>query len=100
MHFHLRLGLKLKKKKKHCILELNQSQWLKLYIEFNTQKRIEAEKIRTKRKSVVQINEQCYIQKKKRKLEKQNQCKTSKQRKRLFKMYIKTRLYVAQNIQQ
>ena len=34
------------------------------------------------------------------KLEKQNQCKTSKQRKRLFKMYIKTRLYVAQNIQQ
>ena len=28
----------------HCILELTQTQWLKPYIEFNTQKRIEAEK--------------------------------------------------------
>ena len=27
-----------------------------------------------------------------------NQCKTSKQQKRLCKMYIKTKLYVAQNI--
>ena len=49
-------------------------------------------------KSVVQINEQCYIRKKNVKLEKQNRCKTSKQQKRLFKMYIKTKLYVAQNI--
>ena len=28
----------------HLVLELNQSQWLKPYIEFNTQKRKEAEK--------------------------------------------------------
>ena len=38
---YLRLGLKLKKM--HLVLESNQSQWLKQYVEFNTQKRIEAE---------------------------------------------------------
>ena len=31
------------KTKKHFILEFNQSQWLKPYIEFYTQKRIESE---------------------------------------------------------
>ena len=38
----LNLGLKLKKVDR--LLEINESQWLKLYIEFNTQKRIETEK--------------------------------------------------------
>ena len=37
LQLYLRLGLKLKKIK--CILEFNQSQWLKQYIEFNTQKK-------------------------------------------------------------
>ena len=43
LKLYLRLGLKLKKI--HHVLEFNQCQWLKQYLEFNTQKRIEAEKI-------------------------------------------------------
>ena len=38
----------LKPRKLHRILGFNQSQYLKPYIEFNTQKRIEAENIKTK----------------------------------------------------
>ena len=34
----------IKSKKIHCILEFNQSQWLKPYIEFNARKMMEAEK--------------------------------------------------------
>ena len=46
LHIYLRLGLKLKKINR--VLELNQSQWLKPYIKFNTQKKIEAEKNKDK----------------------------------------------------
>ena len=42
LQLYLRLELKLKNI--HCILEFNQSQWLKPDIEFITHKRIEAEK--------------------------------------------------------
>ena len=42
LELHLELGFKLKKI--HHALEFNQSQWLKPYIEFNTQYRIEAER--------------------------------------------------------
>ena len=42
-------------------------------------------------KSVVQINEQ---------LMKQNKCNTHKEQKRLLKMYIKTMVYVTENIWQ
>ena len=36
LQLYLRLGLKLEKI--YCVLELNQSHWLKPYIEFNTKK--------------------------------------------------------------
>ena len=42
LQFYLGLGLKIKKS--HFVLEFDQSKWLKPYIEINTQKRIEAEK--------------------------------------------------------
>ena len=40
----LYLRLRLKQKNIYRVLEFNQSQWSKPYIEFNTQERIEAEK--------------------------------------------------------
>ena len=42
LQLYLRLGLKLRKI--HRVLEFNQSQWPKPYVELDTQKRIEAEK--------------------------------------------------------
>ena len=43
LQLYLRLQLNLKKI--HCVFEFNQSQWLTPYVEFNIQKRIEAEKM-------------------------------------------------------
>ena len=42
LQLYLRLGFKLKKI--YRLLDFNQSEWLKPYIEVNTQKRIETEK--------------------------------------------------------
>ena len=36
--------IRIKTKRTHCVLELSQSQWLKPYVDFNTQKRLEADK--------------------------------------------------------
>ena len=68
LQLYLRLGLKLKQM--HLILEFNLSQWLKLLVEFNKQKRTEAEKWRQRWKSIVQIIELCHIRQNNRKLEK------------------------------
>ena len=70
-YLKLYLKLRLKLKKIHRLLKFNQSQWLKPYIEFNTQK--EQKKMETKWKNFVQINGQhyiCYIRKNNGKLEK------------------------------
>ena len=97
LKLYLRLGLKLKNI--YRVLEFNQSQWLKPYIEFNTQKRIEAEKKEDKvGKELYNIMNNAIIRKNSGKLMEWNPCKTSKQQKGLFKIYIKTKLYVGQNI--
>ena len=86
------LKTRIKTKKIHRVLEFNQSQWLKPYIEFNTWKRIEGKKNKDKDgKALYKLmnNGKC---------EKQNRCGTSKQWKRLFKVCIKSNLYAAQNI--
>ena len=46
LQLYLRLNVKLKKI--HRVLEFNQSQWVKPYIEFNREKRIKAEKTEKK----------------------------------------------------
>ena len=43
-NLQLYLRLRLKLKQIHHVLEFNQSKWLKPYVEFNTHKRIKAEK--------------------------------------------------------
>ena len=48
LKLYLRLGLKLKKIDR--VSELNQPQWLKQYVEFNTQKRIEAMEIKVEKR--------------------------------------------------
>ena len=43
-NFKLYLRLELKPKKIRRVLEFNQSQWLKQYVEFKTQNRVQAQK--------------------------------------------------------
>ena len=74
-------------KKIHRVLEFNQSQWLKSYVELNTQKRIEAEKNGNKYGDAVYDNTMENLRN-----------KTHRKQKRLFKMCIKIKLYVIKHL--
>ena len=80
LQLYLRLGLKLKRI--HRVLELNQSQWLKPCIEFNTEK----------------INENTVFGKTMENFRNRIEVKLANNEKKLFKIYTKIKLYVAQNI--
>ena len=75
----LYLRLRLKQKNIYRVLEFNQSQWSKPFIEFNTQERIEAEKNGDKDGKALHklMNNVVYcIWKNNGRLNKQNRCKT------------------------
>ena len=85
-NLQLCLRLELKLKNIHRVLEFNQSQWLKQYVEFNTQKRIEVGENGDKDGKVLyKLITMLYREK---------QRKTCKQQKILLKMDIQTKLYV------
>ena len=82
LKIYLRLGLKIKKTSPIRIQSIIMTEtiyWVQHKIKNRSRK-----KWRQRWKSLVQINDQCYIQKNNGELKKQNQCKTSKQWKRLF----------------
>ena len=83
-------------------MEFNQSQWLKKYVEFNTQKRIEIEKNGDKvGKVLYKLMNNSMYGKTMVNLRKRIVVKLFfEQQKRLSKMDIRTKLYVAQNISQ
>ena len=96
LKLYLRLGLKLKKI--HCILELNQFQWLKEYVEFNTQKRIEAEKNGDKDgKALYKLMKNVVYGKTMDNVRNRIDVKLVS-KKRLFKLDIQTKLYITQSI--
>ena len=83
-------------------MEFNQSQWLKIYVEFNTQKRIEIEKNGDKvGKVLYKLMNNSIYGKTMVNLRKRIVVKLFfEQQKRLSKMDIRTKLYVTQNISQ
>ena len=94
-----RLGLKLKKI--HRVLESNQSRWLKPYIEFNTHKKIKAEKNNDKDENALyKVMNNAIYGKTMKNLRNRIDVKLISNEKKLFKIYIKAKLYVALNIWQ
>ena len=89
----------IKAKKIYLVLEFNQSQWLKQYVEFNTQKRIEADKNVDKNgKALCKSLNNVVYGKTMENLRNGIDGKTCKQQKRLFKMDIQIKLYVTKKI--
>ena len=83
----------------HRILEFNQWQWLKPFVEFNTQKSIEAEKNGDKDGKVLyKLINNTVNGKITKNLRKRIDVKLVNNKKKLFRMYIKTKLYAAQGI--
>ena len=99
MQLYLRLALKLKRT--HHILEFNQSEWLKLYVEFNTQKRIKAEKNKDKDgKALPKLMNKAVLGKTMENLRNRIDIELVSNKKRPSKMDIKTKLHVKKNIWQ
>ena len=97
MQLYLRLALKLKRT--HHILEFNQSQWLKLYVEFNTQKRIKAGKNKDKDgKALPKLMNKAVLGKTMENLRNRIDIELVSNKKRPSKMDIKTKLHVKKNI--
>ena len=89
----LYLRLELKLKRVNLVSEFNQSQWLKPYVELNTLKKGEAEKNGVKGEKLLYKLMNGTIKNLRKKIDVKHRCNQ-----RLFKMDIKTRRYVAQNI--
>ena len=74
LQLYLPLGMKLTKI--HRVLEFKQSDWMKKYIGFNTEKRMNA--ANDFQKDFFKIHDQFCLQKNNGKLTKKNQCETDK----------------------
>ena len=78
----------------YCVLEFNQSQWLKPYVKFNTEKRIDVEK---DGKALYKFMKNAVYGKTMEKLRNRIDVKLVSNKKRLFTMDIQSKLYVTWN---
>ena len=95
--YNFKIGLKLKKI--HRVIKFNQSQWLKPYIELSTKKRIKAGNNNDKDgKALYKLMNNAMKEKTVANVRNRIDLKLVSNKKRVFKMCIKTKLHVAQNI--